>query len=265
MMHKNSQDNKYLWLYFILVIVLMIPFWVFGNHPLPLPINLPVSALGFVVPVGAAMIAAALQNGVQGVKSLVRRALDYRAIKNKVWLLVALLLAPIIYYLSYTAMRVFKMPLTQPEIPWLILPVFFTLFLIAAAGEELGWTAYAIDPLQNRWGALIASLLLGTFWAGWHIIPWVQTHNPAGWIFWQAFGTVLMRVIIVWICNNAGKSALAAIVYHAASNLSWTFFPNFGSNYDPFVTAMVMVIVLIVILIGWDARTFSRFRINTDK
>ena len=33
------------------------------------------------------------------------------------------------------------------------LALFGALF-IAALGEELGWVGYAIDPLQQRWGAL---------------------------------------------------------------------------------------------------------------
>jgi membrane protease YdiL (CAAX protease family) len=41
---------------------------------------------------------------------------------------------------------------------------------IAALGEELGWSGYAIDPMQARWGALKASILLGIFWAVYHYI-----------------------------------------------------------------------------------------------
>jgi len=29
-----------------------------------------------------------------------------------------------------------------------------TVFFISAVGEELGWSGYAIDPMQNRWDAL---------------------------------------------------------------------------------------------------------------
>jgi len=43
----------------------------------------------------------------------------------------------------------------------LMAPVIFIFFFIGAAGEELGYIGYAIDPLQERWGALTACLIVG--------------------------------------------------------------------------------------------------------
>ena len=40
--------------------------------------------------------------------------------------------------------------------------------------------------------------------------------------------------------NEVFRFVLAAILYHPASNLSWSLFPNDGSHYNPFVTVMVM-------------------------
>jgi membrane protease YdiL (CAAX protease family) len=49
-------------------------------------------------------------------------------------------------------------------------------------GEELGWSGYAIDLLQARWGALGAGILLGSVWAVWHFVPLAQVHRSPGWI-----------------------------------------------------------------------------------
>ena len=55
-------------------------------------------------------------------------------------------------------MRLIGRDLPAPEIILLpALPLFAT-FLLPALAEELGWSGYALDPLQARWGALIASL-----------------------------------------------------------------------------------------------------------
>jgi membrane protease YdiL (CAAX protease family) len=62
-------------------------------------------------------------------------------------------------------MRLMELPLPDPQIPLLIAPVFFFMFFMGAIGEELGWMGYAIEPLQNRWGALKASIILGFIWA----------------------------------------------------------------------------------------------------
>ncbi len=258
---KTSRGRRPLIAYFGLVFALSIPFWVLGGGKLPLPINLPVSALATFVPVTAAAILIYQQSGLAGVQELLRKALDAQKIRNKTWLLPALLLQPLIYFLSYVVLRWTGRPLPDPvEIPLLLTPIFFLMFFITDAGEELGWTGYAIEPLQNRWGALTGSLVLGVVWAIWHAIPFVQTRNPAGWVIWQSFTTIGIRILIVWIYNNAGKSVFAAILFHVMTNISWSLFPNFGSGYDPFVTGLITWLAVGIVIAIWGGKTLARYR-----
>ncbi len=264
-MQSTDRRTDFPWLFFVLTILLMLPFWLFGDRPLPLRVNLPLGALGFVVPVSAALIAARVTGGRRATGELLRRAWDYRRIPNKLWLLAALLLPLVFYLLAYLLMRAADRPLPQPEIPWLMAPIYLLLYLFTAAGEELGWTGAATDPLQRRWGALGGGLALGLYWATWHTIPWLQTHNPLVWIFWQALYSVLSRVLMFWIYNNSGKSLLAVMTMHAASNVGWSLFPNDGSHYDPFYTALWAGAALAVILILWEAKTLARLRWRRGK
>jgi membrane protease YdiL (CAAX protease family) len=247
--------------YFGLVLVLTIPFWLFGGAKLPIPVDLPVSALASFNPLIAALILAYRRDGSRGSKALLRKALDYKRIKHKLWYLPILFLNPLIMVLSYAVMRWADLPLPDPQIPWLMAPVFFLAFFIAAIGEELGWMGFAFDPMQNRWGALKASLILGLVWALFHLIPDLQNGQTTTWILWQRLGTIATRVLIVWIYNNTGKSVFSAIVYHAMYNVSWALFPNYGSHYDPFVTSMITFLVTGIILFGWGSKTLARYRL----
>jgi membrane protease YdiL (CAAX protease family) len=262
--YRNSGGSQWEGLrgYFLLVFGLALPFfWLGGNSKLPLPINLPVSALVTVVPATAASILVYRRSRAQGINALFKKALDYQKIKNKLWYLPALLLAPLIYVLSYIIMRLADVPLPdRSEIPLNTVPAAFMMFLIADAGEELGWTGFAIDPMQNRWGALKASLLLGGVWALWHAIPFVQTGNSASWVVWQSLKTIATRVMIIWIYNKSGKSVFAATLYHAADNVSWSLFPNNGSHYNPMITALINWIAVVVVAFGWGARSIAQFR-----
>jgi membrane protease YdiL (CAAX protease family) len=264
--HKNmpsntSQENLPLKYFFLLVFVLSVPFWLIGGNKLPIPVNLPVSALMFINPVIAASVLSYKRDGFNGIKKLLKKALDTPKIKNKIWYLPILLLMPLIYFLSYAVMRLTGLPLPDPiNIPFLLAPVFFVMYFIAAIGEELGWTGYAIDPMQNRWGAFKASLLLGVVWAIWHVIPFIQTHNTANWIVWQCLFTVAARILIVWIYNNTGKSAFAAILCHTMINVSWSLFPNYGSHYDPFVTGLITWLTVVIVIFGWGPKTLARYR-----
>ncbi|MFD1504908.1 CPBP family intramembrane metalloprotease [Georgenia yuyongxinii] len=91
--------------------------------------------------------------------------------------------------------------------------------------EKLGWTAYATDPLQDRYGASHAALVLGVAWALVHVVPYAQAGNDARWIVGQCLFTVALRVVPAWIYNNTGHSVLAVATCQASSNLAWSLVP----------------------------------------
>jgi CAAX protease family protein len=158
-------------------------------------------------------------------------------------------------------MRLTGMPLPDPiKIPFFLAPVFFIMFFISAAGEELGWSGYAIDPMQDRWGALTASVIIGVVWQIWHVIGDLQAHNPANWIVWHGLYSVPLRILMVWIYNNTGKSVFAAILVHNMDDVSWSLFPNYGSGYNPFITGMITIITAIIVAAIWGTKTLAWYR-----
>jgi uncharacterized protein len=242
--------------YFLFVFGLAMPFWLFGRNKLPLPINLPSGALVTFVPVSAAAILSYRHSGLRGIRVLFKKIWDYRKIKQKVWYLPIVLLPCGMYLLSYLILRLTRQPLPEAvEISAPMAPVFTVMYFIGAVGEELGWTGYALEPIQERWGALKSGLLLGIVWATWHVIPFVQTANPASWIVWQSLKTVAMRVMIVWIYHNTNGSTFAAVLYHTVDNVSWSLFPNYSSHYNPFVTNLINWVAVAIIVLGWRKRS----------
>ncbi len=228
--------------FFLLTFALTIPFYFFGGRPLPIPMKLPISALAAFNPMIAAAILTWRQSGSQGVKALFRRVRDYKKIKNKAWYLPILLLNPLVFLLAYAVVRWAGRPLPEePQAPWLLAPALFALFFVFGIGEELGWMGYAADPLLERRGVLQAGLFLGVVWAAIHLVPDLQNQQPAGWIFWHRLGTVVLRLLIVWIYAQTGRSVFSSILIHAMNNLSWTLFPNYGSHYDPMATTLLLL------------------------
>ncbi len=251
-MRTNTSQEKLPLDYFLLVLVLSVPMWLIGGSKLPLPINLPVSAVTTFVPAISAAILSYRRAGMPGVKELLKKAWDFKKIRNKIWYLPALFLAPLIYVCSYAVMRLTGLPLPAPiNVPLLLVPAFFVMFLIGDTGEELGWSGYAVDPMQKRWGAARAGLILGVMWAIVHFIPFVQTRHSASWVAWQSIKTIAMRVVLVWIYNRTGKSVAATTLYHATDNVSAFLFPNFGSHYNPLVTGILTGVAAGMIVYGW--------------
>src|SRR5512146_2407934 len=159
-------------MFFVLVFTLSIPFWVAGAlTAFQLLPGLPVSALGFLCPVAAAAILIFRKNGFAGVSQLLKRSFDFGRIGAKTWLLPLFRLEPGMMALSYGVLRLTGVPVPAPQFsPWTAL-VLLVGFFIAGLGEELGWSGYATDPLQERFGAFRASLIIGVVWAVWHFIP----------------------------------------------------------------------------------------------
>ncbi len=167
---------------------------------------------------------------------------------------------PGVYASSYGLMRLMGMPIPTAQFTVLPAIVMLVAFFFAALGEELGWSGYVIDPMQERWGALGAAILLGLVWAAWHIVPLVQAHRSPTWIAWWCLFTVTFRVLIVWLFNNTGKSVSAAAMFHDTNNVSWQLFPIHGSYYDPRVTSLIVTFAAIVITAIWGPRALARHR-----
>jgi uncharacterized protein len=238
--------------FFLLTFALIIPFWLLGGlMKIQLLPGLPLTALMFVCPGLAAVILARRESGSEGASALLKRAFDYERIKAKAWYAPILLLNPAIAVLSYAVLRLAGTPVPVPQIPILTTLALCVVFLIGALGEELGWSGYAIGPMQSRLGALRASLLLGAFWAGFHFVALAQAHRSVEWIAWWTLGTVSARVIMVWLYNHTGKSVFGAALFHAASNICWQTFPIHGSFFDPRVTGLVTAIVAVLAIGGW--------------
>jgi uncharacterized protein len=250
--------------FFALVFALSIPFWILGamapDTTKILPIKLPISALMTFCPVIAAAILVYKKQKMQGVKQLLKLSFDFKKIKNKKWYIPIILLMPAIALLSFWYMKMKGGIVPEPQPSSLSVFIFFFVYFIGAIGEELGWSGYTINPLQNRYGAFRASIVMGIVWAIWHIIPYSQTHQTATWMVWQCIGTVLLRVIMVWIFNNTGKSVFAMILFHTMINISPYLIPNYGSHYNPLIFTVLLFITALIVTFFWGKKNLADYK-----
>jgi len=247
--------------FFLLVFAVSIPFWLIGAVTgLQLLPGIPVSSLMVLSPMTAALILVHGENKTAGVIELLKRSFDFPRIRVKVWYAPIVLLMPGVMVLSYGLMRLMGSPLPAPQFPILTALAMLGTFFVAALAEELGWTGYVLDPLQTRWNALQASLVLGLVWAAWHLVPLLQVHRSTTWIAWQCLNIVAIRVLYVWLYNNTGKSVFAAALFHTMQNVSWMLFPDYGSHYDPRIVGLITAFAAASVTVIWGPRTLVRYR-----
>jgi membrane protease YdiL (CAAX protease family) len=159
--------------------------------------------------------------------------------------------------LQYAWLRLTGTPVGIPQVSALMLPAYFLVFLVAGIGEETGWSGYALDPLQERWSALVAALVIGTVWALWHLVPYALA-NPPGWVAGQVATTVLIRILMVWIYNNTGRSVFGMVLFHAMINIA--SIPDYGFPYDPVFASAVLAVACAVVVLLWGPATPARYR-----
>jgi hypothetical protein len=249
----------------VLVFVLAVPFFVlgalFGDAWAKLiPINLPLSAFIFVTPLTAAAILTAHEQGAAGVKALLKRAFDAGRIRDRRWLLVAVGLWPAIMVVEYGIMRWIGVPLPGYKLDAWLVPVLAAVFFTAGIFEEVGWTGFATDRLQERYSALQTALIIGVVWGLLHVTADLQGGQALDWIAWQRVGNLSRRVLTVWLYNNAGRSVFAVVLFHAVENLAVFTFPNYGSHYDPFLTLVITAVLAAIVVVLWGPQTLARYR-----
>ncbi len=267
-MNTSTSKEKSPTLFFVLVYGLTIPFWVLSSvvRAEGLPDNLPLTDAGATfVPLIAASILIYKEEKLGGVKRLLSRTFDFKRIKNKLWYIPAIFLMPFLYTITYVVMRFVGLPVpTSWNIPDTT-PLVFLAFFFAAAGEELGYMGYAIDHLQGRWRSLNAGLIMGLIHAMWHYPSMIELGQTLPLMIWGTLFTIGIRILIVWLYNNAGKSVFAAILLHAIGNTARSIFPGGRPAFELGNAAIgysIVVIASIIVTFLWGSQTLSQYRFS---
>jgi uncharacterized protein len=251
-------------LFIVVIFVLSLPFYLFGNHsvlPKLFHIHAPAFIFASMLPGLVASLLLFRERGWDGVRDLGKNIIDYKRIRDRRWFIPILLIMPTTIAASYFLMPLIGKSIPDPHVSVLAAPVLFGIFFILAIGEEAGWSGYAIDGLQSRWSALTSGLVLGSVWAIWHVVPYIQAHHSTNWwIVWQCLCTIMLRIIMVWIYNNTARSLFAMILFHAMINESEFMFPNLGSYYDPFFPFFILATMVVVVVLLWGGKTLAHYR-----
>ena len=132
-----------------------------------------------------------------------------------------------------------------------------SIFFFGPVPEELGWRGIALDQLQEKFSALIASFILGGVWALWHLPLFFMKgtyQNEIGFgsaDFWMFNMTLLpITILMTWIYNHTDRSILAAILFHFIINLSGEFFGIEGVARIYQFDLLFIMTALVVLLYG---------------
>jgi membrane protease YdiL (CAAX protease family) len=212
-------------------------------------------------PLFAALVLTAGYEGRAGLRKLLRGLLVWRV--HPIWyafafLATAAIVLPAIWI--HVGLGGEKPQFNDPAQIYLVFPVFLYVLVLSVAGEETGWRGYALPRLQERWGPLGASLVIGLVWGVWHLpLFWMpgnfHSDIPIGLFILQ---DVALAVVLTWLFNGTGGSLLLVHLFHAASNTTLGVLPilpqDTGGALRPLWIAVALLCVLAVTIVvarGW--------------
>jgi len=122
---------------------------------------------------------------------------------------------------------------------------------LLANWEEIGWRGFLLPRLLERYSPMEAGLLVGLVWTAWHVLfvvwlnpPLTGTPVPALTVFGLA-----SSVILTWLYRAAGKSALPALLLHAARDAWQTLLPTSTADTRVFELYAGMYALLAIVLV----------------
>ena len=242
---------------FFLVLVMSIPLYTISAF-VPQEMVMFLALTLAPIPILAALILTCRAAGSTGAEQLLSRAFDCRRIKPKAWYLPIFLLLPALFLLALGITIFMGKPVPEPLFPLVAAPVAFLLFFPFALFEEVGWMGYAFEPMQARWTALKASIVLGLLWALWHIPFYYFAGLEPGWIVGQLFALVALRTLMAWLYSNTRKSVFGTILFHAVYNVCTLAFPSYYSPMGHALTSAFIVTSGVVIVFLWGPDTLAR-------
>ena len=219
-----------------------------------------------------AFLVTAATDGWDGVRELASRCVRWCV--GVRWYVIALLGMPVAMTLATTA--VFGTPLlNNVSDRWellftLVLPQLVLLVLLFNWAEEIGWTGFLQDKLQDRYSPLKACALTAFPFAVFHVPFFLREEGWAlanlsialVYLVVEAFVLFFARVVIIWLYNSASRSLLIVGLFHAAFN---TTINTFGHEYIPgaaeagfYIGSGIVMIAAIVIAV----RTRGRLSYN---
>ena len=230
-----------------------------------------------VAPTLAGLIVAFAAEGKEGLLAVLRRMIAWRA--GLRWYLF-ILLAPVLTSLAAVGVHVL-LGGTAPQFPLFrenqhLILLSFVFYLLpwqsSAFLEEIGLRGYAQEQVQNKWGPLGGTLLLGFFFGAW-LLPEFLSPDSAqyamgglGFYPWFILTEIGWSVLMAWVYNKTNKSALiAGYLFHTAFNV-WPFvlLTNAvpGETFTAFDTRLFVVNAVVVALAAAVLAVATRGRLG---
>ena len=165
------------------------------------------------------------------------------------WYLIALGTFTAIYV---AAVAIYKIAGGSEPLPWLYPPEnaqHVSALLVMPFVEEPAWRGFALPRLQQRFGALEASLRLGILWALWHTAMFILQGTTAFMFVVGMLNVCAGSVVFSWLYNHTRGSLAIALFAHVGVHLNNPFHALLTRPTSIVVYTLALVVVAVGLVI----------------
>ena len=244
------------WFYFVLTFAISWSIWFVGHLLLPAELFIISLVLGAFGPFLSAVLIIRISRGKTILRNWFRSIFNFRIPAS--WYLLGGIAIPFflaaIHHIIYIALG--GQSGLELSTDWLLYVAYLIpTALLSGGNEEPGWRGYITPVLLQRFNIWFAHLIVGIFWASWHLLLYLQGYwsSDQQSFVWLMLYCIPLSMILTWIYYKSKKSIIPVMLVHAGSNVVFRYFPMntqiFDSAKDEFTIIKTIVLGAIAIIL----------------
>ncbi|MFE3598923.1 CPBP family intramembrane glutamic endopeptidase [Streptomyces sp. NPDC059142] len=175
----------------------------------------------YLGPVTAAFLVTAATEGREGIGRWVGRLTKWRVSWR--WYAGIILGVPAALILATLPLSGGDIRFPSATVVAAYLPMLLIQIVTTGLSEEPGWRDFALPRLQDRFGPLVGTLILGPLWGVWHLPLFFSEwggypHISALGIAEFVLAATTISLVITWVFNRTGESMPMALLLHVGIN-----------------------------------------------
>lgn len=275
-MLTNYRKRVRLPLFFVLCLIISWAIWIpqaiakLSDPRAATASSSPLNVLAVWAPALSAILLSCMRGGKAGLQSLFHPTRRWHV--GIQWYLFILLYPAAVWFLARAIDTVFGQPFDftipiftyfPPEQAYMVVVALVFAFP-NALGEELGWRGFALPRLQVKYNALVSSIMLGLFWAVWHLPMWIGSGIMGLDLLRSGVTITTYAIIFTWVYNNTGGSLFLAWLFHTAMTITQYFLRIPLTLTDDILRWGVAVCVVVMAGSLHLSRKHQRYRLPTE-
>ncbi|MFC8826601.1 CPBP family intramembrane glutamic endopeptidase [Streptomyces sp. NPDC057137] len=209
----------------------------------------------YLGPICSALLITSLTEGRQGLRNWRARMTKLRV--GWQWYLLVMVSVPAALTLASAALTDTAPVLPGAMVFAMYLPGLLVQMITTGLAEEPGWREFAMPRMQNRYGPLVATLVVGVLWGAWHLPLFLTDwgggrHDPMSVVEFMVTA-LAFSAVMTWVFNRSGESMPLVMLLHTSVNnffsMAWAdMFPTLTDKQGSQAFLMAAVTAALIVL-----------------